>query len=63
MSLLSSETVAHWTTIAPILSIRNEREYDRAVRRLNELVDEVGDDRAPSALWLARHAGDGDPCL
>ena len=43
MSLLSSETVAHWTTIAPILSIRNEREYDRAVKRLNKLVDDVGD--------------------
>jgi HTH-type transcriptional regulator/antitoxin HigA len=43
MSLLSNETVAHWTTIAPILSIRNEREYDRAVKRLNELVDDVGD--------------------
>ena len=43
MSLLTNKFVAHWTTIAPILSIRNEREYDRAVKRLNELVDEVGD--------------------
>lgn len=43
LSLFTNETVAHWTTIAPILSIRNEREYDRAVKRLNELVDEVGD--------------------
>ena len=42
MNLLSSETIGHWTSIAPILSIRNEREYDRAVKRLNELVDEVG---------------------
>jgi HTH-type transcriptional regulator/antitoxin HigA len=25
------------------LSIRNEREYDRAVKRLNELIDEIGD--------------------
>ncbi len=43
MNLLTNETVAHWATIAPILSIRNEREYDRAVKRLNEFVDEIGD--------------------
>jgi HTH-type transcriptional regulator/antitoxin HigA len=43
MNVLSSETLTHWASIAPILSIRNEREYDRAVKRLNELVDEVGD--------------------
>jgi HTH-type transcriptional regulator/antitoxin HigA len=42
MTLLSSETAAHWASIAPILSIRNEREYDRAVERMNALVDEVG---------------------
>lgn len=41
---LAKETQAHWATIAPILSIRNEREYDRAVKRLNALVDEIGDD-------------------
>ena len=29
---------------APLLAIRNEREYDAAVARLNDLVDEVGDD-------------------
>jgi HTH-type transcriptional regulator / antitoxin HigA len=45
MSLLSRETVAHWTSIAPILSIRTERQYDRAVNRLNELLDEVGDNQ------------------
>src|SRR3954463_2264817 len=43
MTLLAKETQAHWATIAPILSIRNEREYDRAVRRLNALIDEIGD--------------------
>src|SRR5687768_9371406 len=44
--LLSNKTLAHWTEIAPILSIGNEREYDRAIKHLNELVDEVGDDEA-----------------
>ena len=43
MNLLAKDTQRHWTTIAPILSIRNEREYDRAVKRLNELIDEIGD--------------------
>jgi HTH-type transcriptional regulator/antitoxin HigA len=43
MTLLAKETQAHWATIAPILSIRNEREYDRAVKRLNALIDEIGD--------------------
>jgi HTH-type transcriptional regulator / antitoxin HigA len=42
MNVLSNETLTHWASIAPILSIRNEREYDRAIKRLNELVDEVG---------------------
>lgn len=44
MNLLAHETAAHWAAIAPILSIRNEREYNRAVKRLNELVDAIGDD-------------------
>ena len=31
-----------WTNIAPLLTIRNEREYNAAVKRLNELLDEIG---------------------
>ena len=38
------EVQTHWATIGPILMIRNEAEYDQAVERLNELVDEVGTD-------------------
>ena len=41
---LAQETVVHWASIAPLLSIRNEREYDRAVKLLNELIDEIGED-------------------
>jgi HTH-type transcriptional regulator/antitoxin HigA len=44
MTVLTKETQTHWATIAPILSIRNEREYDRAVKRMNALIDEIGDD-------------------
>ncbi len=44
MNVLAKETQAHWLSIEPILSIRNEREYDRAVKRMNQLLDEIGDD-------------------
>ena len=32
----------HWETISSLLTIRNEKEYDAAVKRLNELLDEIG---------------------
>jgi HTH-type transcriptional regulator/antitoxin HigA len=31
-----------WTNIAPLLTVRNEREYNAAVKRMNELLDEIG---------------------
>jgi HTH-type transcriptional regulator/antitoxin HigA len=37
------ELEVHWAKIAPLLSIRNEREYNAAVKRLNELLDEIRD--------------------
>ena len=43
MTLASKELEIHWANIAPLLSIRNEREYNAAVKRLNELLDEIGD--------------------
>ncbi len=43
MTLVTKELETHWATIAPLLSIRNEREYNAAVKRLNELLDEIGD--------------------
>jgi HTH-type transcriptional regulator / antitoxin HigA len=42
MTVLSQELQQHWTVISPLLSLRNEPEYDRAVARLNGLLDEVG---------------------
>jgi HTH-type transcriptional regulator/antitoxin HigA len=44
MTLITNELQIHWTNIAPLLSIRNEREYSAAVKRLNGLLDEIGDD-------------------
>ena len=32
----------HWSAIAPLLTIRNEEEYEQAIKRLNDLIDEVG---------------------
>jgi len=31
-----------WATIRPLLSIRNGREYELAVKRLNSMLDEIG---------------------
>jgi HTH-type transcriptional regulator / antitoxin HigA len=42
MTLVNDRIQAHWTNIAPLLTIRNEREYNAAVKRLNELIDEIG---------------------
>ena len=44
MTLLTNELQTHWANIAPLLSIRNEREYNAAVKRLNALLDEIRDD-------------------
>lgn len=43
MTLATKELEKHWANIAPLLTIRNEREYNAAVKRLNELLDEIGD--------------------
>ena len=43
MTLVNEELQTHWMNIAPLLTIRNEREYNAAVKRLNELLDEIGD--------------------
>ncbi len=45
-TILSKEMENHWKSISPIFTIRNDREYDTAIKRLNELLDEVGDDDA-----------------
>jgi HTH-type transcriptional regulator/antitoxin HigA len=43
MTLATNELQIHWQNIAPMLTIRNEREYNAAVKRMNELLDEIGD--------------------
>jgi HTH-type transcriptional regulator/antitoxin HigA len=43
MTFVNDELEMHWANIAPLLTVRNEREYNAAVKRLNELLDEIGD--------------------
>ncbi len=42
LTLLPPDINTHWNIIAPILTIRNEQDYDLAIERLNVLIDEVG---------------------
>lgn len=44
MMVISQELQQHWTAVSPLLSIRNEHEYDLAVEHLNCLLDEIGPD-------------------
>jgi HTH-type transcriptional regulator/antitoxin HigA len=44
MTTLTKNLQNHWMHIQPYLTIRNEDEYDLAIERLNELLDEIGDD-------------------
>jgi HTH-type transcriptional regulator/antitoxin HigA len=53
MTAIPQELQTHWTAISPLLSIRNEHEYDLAVERLNRLLDEVGaDEQHPLYTFL-----------
>jgi len=38
-----TKTITNPEVVAPFLAIRTEQEYDKAVERLNALVDEIGD--------------------
>lgn len=44
MTAIPQELQRHWAAISPLLSIRGEHDYDLAVQRLNNLLDEVGTD-------------------
>src|SRR5499426_887923 len=44
MTVIPQELQMYWTAISPLLSIRNEHEYDLALELLNRLLDEVGAD-------------------
>ena len=43
MSVITDDIQAHWHVVRPLFSIRNEKEYNLAIERLNALIDEIGD--------------------
>lgn len=42
MKIFPANVKVHWKSISPLLAIRNKREYNLAIKRLNELLDEIG---------------------
>ncbi|MEZ4678657.1 MAG: hypothetical protein R2932_31020 [Caldilineaceae bacterium] len=46
MSVAVQELTTHWEMLRPILTIRDEDDYDRAIVQINALIDEVGTDEA-----------------
>ncbi|MBV6449937.1 MAG: hypothetical protein MHPDNHAH_00650 [Anaerolineales bacterium] len=42
MKTLGDDIQPHWEKIAPLLTIRNEYDYNVAVKRMNELLDKIG---------------------
>ena len=52
MTIFTNQLQTHWQNISPLLTIRNEREYDVAVERMNELLDEIGTDESHSLYSL-----------
>lgn len=46
MTILTNQIQTHWKNIAPLLTIQNEREYDDAVERINQLLDEIGENES-----------------
>ena len=44
MSIIAEDIQTHWHGVQPLFSIRDEKEYDKAITTLNALIDEVGTD-------------------
>jgi len=44
MTVFTTQIQTYWKNISPLLTIRNDVEYDAAVERMNKLLDEIGTD-------------------
>src|SRR5437016_13519694 len=44
MRVATEDLQSHWATLGPMLVIRSEDDYERAVEHLNQLLDHVGTD-------------------
>ncbi len=42
MSVIAEDIQIHWRVVQPLFSIRDEKEYDKAIATLDALIDEVG---------------------
>ena len=42
MSVIAKDIQTHWRVLQPLFSIRDEKEYNKAIATLNALIDEVG---------------------
>ncbi len=42
MSIMTQELQMQWQVVGPLLIIHNEDDYEQAVERMNQLIDEVG---------------------
>jgi HTH-type transcriptional regulator/antitoxin HigA len=42
MSKIIREIQPHWIAIRPYLAIHNEKDYDRAIEQMNQLIDVIG---------------------
>ena len=42
----------YWAVVEPVLTVRTEADYERAVARLNDLLDAVGDGTTHPLLSL-----------
>lgn len=42
MEEFDDQVIADWQKVAPLLTIHNEGEYNAAIMRVNELLDEIG---------------------
>jgi len=44
MTSLTEDLKEHWASISSLLAVRNEREYETALERIGDLLDEIGTD-------------------
>lgn len=62
MTAIEENLQRHWLALRPLLAIRNEEQHDRAVKHLNDLIDEIGIDEThplyelPDTLGTLVHA-------
>lgn len=57
MSALLKDTWEHWQAIGPLLTIHDERDYAVAIKRLDSLLQEIGDDEQHPLYGLLHTLG------